>query len=378
MNLNGPSTPTTDPRQAHRATGRRHTSLGLLALPLLLAAFLLAAAPAHAQANPARPPAHCIRDDLPVTLTDSPEATQYRLAGWLCRPHRHASTVELLVPGLTYTHRYWTGPGPGTDYVTTALAAGHAVYLIDRVGTGDSDRPPADQVTAATEAAVTHEAVRALRDGTLGRYPRVVGVGHSFGSIIWMAEAATYHDVDALVLTGLLHDINPQALSLFTNDLYPAADDPTFARTAPPDGYLTTRPGSRAGYFLDPATAVPGAAAWDERNKATATTGELTVTPDDELRYSQAITAPVLLVVGAADALFCGPGQPCQHPAEICQRERAAYPADANLSAVAVPETGHSINLHRRASRTFSLIQRWLTHSGRVPGDATAITPCHP
>lgn len=374
MNPHTPSKTITDQRTRHKSRGWH----ALLAIPLLLAGLLLAASPAPAQPNLGRPASGCVRHDLPVTLTGSPTSTRYRLAGWLCLPRRHTSTVQLLVPGLTYTHRYWTGPGNGADYVTTALAAGDAVYLIDRIGTGASDRPPADQVTTTTEAAVTHQAVHALRDGMIGRFPHVVGIGHSFGSVIWMAEAANNHDVDALVLTGLLHDINPEALSLFTHDLHPAADEPKFGRLALPAGYLTTRPGSRAGYFLDPSTAVSGAAVWDEKTKTTATTGELTFTPDDELRYSRAITAPVLLVVGAADALFCGPGQPCQQPADICQRERYAYATEVNLSAATVADTGHSINLHRSAPRAFNLIQRWLDRGGRAPGDIAAVTSCHP
>ncbi|MEV6848838.1 alpha/beta hydrolase [Actinoplanes sp. NPDC051411] len=352
---------------------RSHLAHLMLALALVLAGFTLGAAPAHAQPRSAR--TECVRHDLAVTLTPGPGSPSYRLAGWLCQPARATSTVQLLRPGLTYTHRYWTGLSAPTDYTAAALAAGDAVYLIDRIGTGASDRPPADQVTTGTEATVTHQAVRALRDGSLGRFTRVVGIGHSYGSVIWMAEAATYHDVDALVLTGLLHDIRVGEMTQFVTDLYPAASDPKFAASAPPDGYLTTRPGSRPGYFLNPDTAVSGAPGWDEQSKTTATSGELTFTPDDELAYSRAITVPVLFAVGATDALFCGPGQPCATAADICQRERAAFPPGTALSAVTVPETGHSINLHRTAPLAFAAITAWLHHQHRSP-NAAPVSSC--
>ncbi|MEV8509661.1 alpha/beta hydrolase [Actinoplanes sp. NPDC051475] len=303
-----------------------------------------------------------------MTLTSNPGAAQYRLAGWLCRPARTTTTVQLLIPGLTYTHGYWTGPDPHSDYTAAALAAGDAVYLIDRISTGSSDRPPADQVTTTTEATVTHQAVRALRDGTIGRFTRVVGVGHSYGSVISMAEAATYHDVDALVLTGLLHDIRIDEMTRFTTDLYPAASDPKFTDSTPPDGYLTTRPGSRPRYFLDRSTAVRSAASWDEQTKTTATTGELTFTPDDELAYSRAITVPVLFVMGTTDALFCGTGQPCTTPADICQREHTAFPIGTPLAAATISRTGHSINLHRTAPQAFTAIAAWLHHQRTAPG----------
>ncbi|UQU67369.1 alpha/beta hydrolase [Couchioplanes caeruleus] len=342
----------------------RHLLISVaVTLAFILAGFALATPAAHAQSAPAGRPG-CARDDLAVTLTASRGASTYRLAGWLCRPARTTSTVQLLIPGLTYTHRYWTGPGIGTDYTAAAVAGGDAVYLIDRIGTGASDRPPADQVTATTEATVTHQVVRALRDGTLGRFTRVVGVGHSYGSVIAMAEAATYHDVDVLVLTGLLHDIRVDEMTRFITDLYPAAADPKFTGTTPPDGYLTTRPGSRPGYFLDPDTAVRGVAGWDEHTKTTATTGELTFTPDDELAYSRAITVPVLFVMGTTDALFCGTGQPCTTPADICQREHAAFPTSTALAAATIPRTGHSINLHRTAPLAFTAITTWLHQRG--------------
>ncbi|MEU4243984.1 alpha/beta hydrolase [Actinoplanes sp. NPDC026619] len=311
---------------------------------------------------------------MTVTLT-TPRPVPYRIAGWLCQPRHQTTTVQVLVSGLTYTHRYWTGPGPNNNQVAAALAAGDAVYLFDRLGTGDSDRPPAAQVTTTSEAAATHQILHALRNGTLGHYPRVIGVGHSFGTVIWMAEAATYRDVDALVLTGLLHDINLDAMTRFTTDLYPAGQDPQFAASAPPDGYLTTRPGSRADYFLNPDTS-PDVAAWDESTKTTATTGELTFTPEDELRYSRAIQIPVLLVLGATDALFCGAAQPCATPADICQRERPAFPHSADLTAAILPATGHSINLHPTAPLAFALMNRWLADLDNGPDHRPQFADC--
>ncbi|GLZ00828.1 alpha/beta hydrolase [Actinoplanes sp. NBRC 103695] len=360
------TTPTTIPSPRRPRTRHLLTRLALAAA-LILTGVAQATPAAQAQPLPAARPG-CARHDLAVTLTATPGAVPYRLAGWLCRPAHATTTVQVLIPGLTYTHRYWTGLDQRTDYTATALAGGDAVYLIDRISTGASDRPPADQVTATTEATVTHQVIRALRDGTIGRFTRVVSVGHSYGSVIAMAEAATYHDVDALVLTGLLHDIRLDEMTRFITDLHPAAADPKFADTAPPDGYMTTRPGSRPGYFLNPQTAARGATGWDEQTKTTATTGELTFTPDDELAYSRAITVPVLFVMGATDALFCGTGQPCTTTADICQREHTAFPNGTPLAAVTVPRTGHSLNLHRAAPLAFTAITAWLHHQRSASG----------
>jgi hypothetical protein len=263
---------------------------------------------------------------------------------------------------LTYDHTYWTASAPaGADYVTSALQAGTAAFVIDRIGTGASVRPPADQVTLDAEATVTHQLVTALRTGELGHFTQIAGVGHSYGSIILQAETAAYHDLDRLVLTGLLHDMNMSTEAAFVTSLYPAAADPVFATAALPDGYLTTQPGSRAGFFLDARTALPTAAAYDEATKATATTGEIALDPSVEATYSRAVRVPVLLIVGSSDAIFCGPGLPCGTAAAICGREQPIYPNAPWLGAVTVPGTGHSLTRHTTAGVAASAANEWLT-----------------
>lgn len=355
-------------RESPRSSRWASATVAVLAT---LAALLALAAPAQAMPDTAGPA--CVRHDTTATLSTDRAAPRYRIAGWLCTPPRPSHTIQLLLSGYTYDHTYWTTPEPSTDWVAAALGSGQAVYMIDRVGVGASDKPAADQITADTEATVTHQIVTALRDGTLGHYRKVIGVGHSYGSLVWMAEAASHHDVDALVLTGMLHGLSPDQITAFVNDLHPAADDPKFANTTLPTGYLTTQPGTRAGFFLDAKTALPGAAAWDEASKSTGTSGELTVTPDTETRYSRQIQVPVLTIVGAADALLCTTDLPCGTGAQLCQRERPDYATTTPLAMASIPETGHSITLHRTAPAAEAIANQWITHpASRITG----VTPC--
>jgi hypothetical protein len=349
------------------------SATAILGLATVGTAILSPMPDAHAQSRaPAPPP--CVRHDLPVTLTATPRAPTYRIGGWLCQPAQPTSTVQILVSGLTYSHRYWTGFGTSTDYVNAAVAAGDAVYLFDRPGIGASDHPPADQITATAEASVLHQITAGLRDGRLGRFHRLVGVGHSFGSFLWLAETAAYHDTDALVLTGLLHDSALATFTTFTNALHPASDDPDFTGVQLPDGYLTTIPGSRAGFFLNVASAVPAAAAWDELNKATTTSGELDWSLAEEDADSQAIREPVLLIVGGSDALFCGHGLPCSTGRDICDREHGHFPSTTALAATVIGDTGHSLNLHRTAPEAFAVGNDWLNDPQRVPSTITRCT----
>jgi len=55
------------------------------------------------------------------------------------------------------------------------------------------------------------------------RYDRVVLVGHSLGSLISWYEAAQFHDVDAVISSGILHTFDGPSVARFGLTLYPAA-----------------------------------------------------------------------------------------------------------------------------------------------------------
>jgi pimeloyl-ACP methyl ester carboxylesterase len=302
---------------------------------------------------------------------------QYQVVGWLCH-QRHAvnRSVELLVSGFTYDHNYWDLPYQPEQYsyVYSAVTAGRTVFNIDRIGVGQSSRPPADDVTVPSEAYVVHQVVQALRAGLVGgvAFSQIVGVGHSLGSAIWMYEASQYRDADALILTGYLHQMAPLPAGI-TDSFYPAATDPRFAGTAIPSGYVTTVPGAatRLMDFYDPAYADPIVARLDDRLAQTGTTGELaTAFAAQDPVVSLAIRAPVLIVVGQEDSIFCAASLdlPCATSASVCARESRYYATSVPLASLVVPEAGHSINLHRHANRWFAAAEAWIDQLGRPDG----------
>ncbi|WP_433616793.1 alpha/beta hydrolase [Dactylosporangium sp. CA-139114] len=338
----------------------------LFVLPLLVTAMLVCTPDtAHAHAVP------CQRLDSWVALTPD-AAARYRVAGWLCRPARPTATVQVLMSGFTYDHTYWDSlPSEGRSYVRAAADAGTAVYNVDRVGVGLSDRPPAEQVTAETEAYVAHQLVQRLRQPPFG-YTRVVGVGHSYGSAVWMVEAATQHDVDALVLTGYLHEPNTTQQAVIAAGLHPAGDDQVFAGDPMPDGYVTTKTDTRGLDFYYLPGADRSVINRDERTKATGTTGErATMGLARDPFYSRHITAPVLLIVGDHDALSCDDAAlPCSTAAQVCARERPYYPAGSQVSVVVIPGAGHSIHGHRTAPLEFVVSNAWSRTALSAPGRA--------
>ncbi len=211
----------------------------------------------------------CTSVKLPVALSQGAAKTNIA-AGQLCRPSHpgpRASTVQLLIHGATYGKTYWDWPQQRYSYVRTALAAGYSTLAVDRLGVGETSRPASELVDSAANAFVLHQWIGALRAGLThgGGFERVVSVGHSLGSALAVEEARTYHDVDALVLSGFLHSLGP-GVEAVGGALYPAAFDPKFAGTIADQGYLTTLPGSRSVFYWLPG-ADPAVVALDETLK---------------------------------------------------------------------------------------------------------------
>jgi pimeloyl-ACP methyl ester carboxylesterase len=297
----------------------------------------------------------CQESRLAVALAAGQPA-DYEVAGRLCYKPNRKNIVHLLISGGTEGHTYWDFPlqPERYSYVRALTNAGYATFNFDRIGIGESDHPPADQVTIEANAFVVHQIVQALRDGRLGAFAKIILVGHSLGSGIAMVEAGQYSDVDGVILTGFLHAAGPAFASLGPI-IYPAKNDPRFAGQNIPDGYLTTLPGTRSLIFWAP-NVEPEVMAVEELFKETITTGELNTFPP--LVFSpnnaQGIQAPVLIVIGQYDNIFCTPPQ-CPE----AQVEATYYAPEAQVEVRVIPRGGHALNLHRNAPSVFATVIEW-------------------
>jgi pimeloyl-ACP methyl ester carboxylesterase len=277
-------------------------------------------------------------------------------------PASTRDTVLLTVHGATYSRVYWDFPYQPEKYsfVRHANAAGYATLNFDRLGNGESDRPLSLHVTPTAEAYAHHQLVEALRSGELGHaWSRVVLAGHSLGSIIGIQQAATYHDVDGLVVTGFLHTYGAGIAVLLAN-LYPSALDPRFAPLGLDLGYLTTKPGTRGSTFYYLPNADPAVVALDEQTKELGTAGELAeFAVVATALTSLQVDVPVLSVVGRYDTIFCGVA-PCGTLLGGTTLEPVAYTPAAELEIVVVPQAGHDLNLQKNAPTTYAAILDWL------------------
>jgi pimeloyl-ACP methyl ester carboxylesterase len=313
----------------------------------------------------------CQSVDLPVSLSAGQPADQ-SVAGTYCVPLTWQAgpyEVDVLTPGATYDSTYWNWPvDPALySYVDKTLSAGRATFDYDRIGTGASSHPPSTDLTIDAEAYVLHQIVTWLRD-TEG-YSQVNLIGHSLGSVIEIQEAGAFHDASRVVVTGLLHapDVGLGFASTLESLMYPADLDPQFAAKNLDPGYLTTIPGTRAADFYS-ASAAPAVVAYDEAHKDVVPVTDLatlatTWALPPGLNTSDDITAPVLVVIGQQDAIFCTdpPVLDCAALSQLLTNETPYYAQAASLTVYSIPDTGHDVALHPSADQSFSLINQWIT-----------------
>lgn len=345
----------------------RVTGIVLAAATATLVLAMLAPAPAHAAvATPSSATgeaSQCSDRFFAVDLGVLPVTVH----GRLCVPAASsgAPELEVLVPGATYLAAYWNAPVEGGkySYVQHATADGFATLALDRLGTGLSSKPLSALVTATGEAQVVHQVISQIRAGLPGApgFRRIALVGHSLGSLITVVEAATYHDEDAVILTGYSTSIQAaQLLRTFVGGLVPAATDPALHTLDP--GYLTTAPGQRGSLFDTTADVDPAVVTWDEATKSVVSIAEV---PDAlALGLSPAMTrrisVPVLLADGSDDAFFCGGAVQCGSDTALVGSETGDFSPAARLQATVLAGAGHDNSLATNADQFYTAAANWL------------------
>lgn len=322
-----------------------------LAVAVALAAIGVAV---PAVGEPAAAPAtQCKNVEVPVKVGTQSGA----ISGTLCVPDG-ATTVQLLVPGYTYDRTYWQMPyKPDTySYVRAANKAGYATLAIDPMGSGASIKPVSVFSTFQASVKTVHKVVRALRSGQLGhQFSKVVGVGHSLGSLTISSAAGQFKDIDALVTTGFTHTIEVAGGPIkVIGRNYSAIFDPKFAGSGLDPLYVTSIPGSRKNFY-NTANVDPEIIALDEKHKTTKTLVDLVTGASmyNTNNVDRTLDIPVFVVTGQRDDLFCGFGSTdCASDAQLAAYERGWYGPKATVEAYAPANTGHDITLELGAATT--------------------------
>jgi pimeloyl-ACP methyl ester carboxylesterase len=347
-------------------------------LALTAAVALTALHPSAGRAAGTNEDQSCTRYALHLRLEPN-EPTDHLVAGWLCALGAYdGQTVILASPSGLSSHAYWDWPQEKDTYsfVRSLTPEGYAVFNYDRIGTGESDRPPAAIVTVQSEAFLQDQLVMLLRNGGIGgiRFGKVVLAGNSLSTLIDIFQAEAYPNVDGLINTGIVVGASPVGLASLFTAFYPAQLDPKFAGNADiPLGYATTLPGSRAQFFYTPA-ADPATIALDEELKETATVGEAS-TFGMGLALTRLVDVPVLSLIGDHDILACV--TVCQPGGVEDTKEHLFWSPATCLELNILPDAGHFVQLQpNSASASNALVRDWLNRRIGHSPSAPATQPC--
>lgn len=308
----------------------------------------------------------CSTATVPVTAVPLLPMT---VQGQLCVPGDSLpTTVQLLLHGATYNRSYWDLPYQPERYSYQRDMAQHglATFAVDELGVGGSSRPLSALLTGAAQAVAVHQVVGHLRAGRVGGtpYAKVVLVGHSAGSAISVIEAATYHDVDGVVLTGVTHLPNvPVVVGDVGLGLQPVTLDPLLGPRGGDPGYLTTKPGTRGHMYYGPTDLDPLAVRADEahaKDQVSATSLVDIISVGLVSPLSLGIDVPVLLANGTDDTGFCGLVRDCSTAAALRAGEAPYFSPAAELSVYVLPGSGHSVALAVNAPEYRAATRAWL------------------
>jgi pimeloyl-ACP methyl ester carboxylesterase len=360
----------------HHIVSGKKLGLTVGALAALLASSVPAsAAPSDAppvvdQGASSSPSGASCRTFVFQVLQNPGDSTRKSVWGQLCHVGSltSAKPVQLLIHGGAYNHTYWDSSfrPEQYNYVKQATALGYATLNIDRLGNGNSDRPDPATLDFNVAGFVAHQVVSALRAGSLGpAFHKVIINGHSMGAAAAENEAENWDDIDALILSGIGHDLSPGVQQTVGGKLYPAELDPKFAGQIQ-TGYLTTVPGQRASAFILPGLVEPGMVAQEESTlKDVLSPNELISLLQDSYNptLTPKIKAPVLFVQGQYDELWClNTGNCNTDPTSAA--EASFYAPGTSFTRVIIPLAGHSINSSVTAPIFYGTTFAWLAFKG--------------
>jgi pimeloyl-ACP methyl ester carboxylesterase len=289
------------------------------------------------------------RVNFAVTLSDG---NTYTIAGFLYYQGSFRNRpLQVLVHGGTYNHNYWDVPtinGRSYSYARFMAEEGYALLAIDQLGTGESSKPDGDFVTLNETALSLHQVLGQMRSGNnplAYAFQQIVLVGHSFGSINAILVQGTYHDADALVVTGLGHV--PHQLPIPPDLIAQLANFPYFPLPAP----------ARSALFYYSPAADPDVIAYDNLSLADLLTrGQLFTTFaavfNPAADHVGAVTGPVLVQLGENDALW---------PSAYAGGEAAYWTSASSITVESLPAVGHAFNTHLDNKTGWRLINQWVT-----------------
>ena len=284
---------------------------------------------------------------VPVAITPGRD-TEYRIHADLHEPENNDSgAIQVLLHGGLFNRLHWDFPyNPERySYVRYMAEAGWPCLAMDRIGNGESSRPPSSEVSLPNSAYTVHQIVQALRTGEIGgtAYERVVLVGHSTGSAVASIEANRYGDVDGLLLTGWAHGIPDMGDFKGWTWHCPTSEEPKFRHLNLDEGYITIRPGAIGPAFYNVEATEPKVLEVEEEIKDTYCILEGATIPFSLDTHN--FRGAVFIANGMLDPYpFAKDRSAARSSAAASAFELPHWHPDVDLQTLILPRQGHVLN----------------------------------
>ncbi len=239
-------------------------------------------------------------------------SSYFYMALGLIPPIGTSRSNTLLLMRVTSTEYTYQQFAPDYSYVAHAGSHGYSTFRYDRIGTGLSDTPDNgfDVVQTATELAILVAMNGKLRNSTeIGgqTWSKVVGIGHSYGSVLTQAVTASYPDFyDAVILQGFSAN-SSYMTNYFQSAGYSIASDtlPGHLSDKPPVWLVTATPATnQLGFWAYPHYD-SDAFELARSTEQPVTLGSL-FTTGSAVEPAPAFFNPVQIVTGDKDFIFTG------------------------------------------------------------------------
>jgi pimeloyl-ACP methyl ester carboxylesterase len=296
-------------------------------------------------------PEQFVKDHVAGTFINS---NTYKIYARYCTPKNTNPGASLVVGvhGQGFDSKYWDFDyKPEYSLVNQAAAHGYPSLIYDRLGTGKSEAPDSGflQSQVYTEIEILAGILKQLRDGTAVKgktFSKIVGVGHSYGSITLHGLTVRHPDLlNGVALTGYAK-MDPSPTVLTVGNWIPGRviDPKRFAHK--PSVWLAS--GSAAAdeavHFWATGFAPE---AFDLARSTISDCVTIGSSAGGFDRRTTNFTGAVFAQAGAHDYPQC---------LSNCTDENISgvqefYPRASNFSYSIVPNTGHSIALHFSSSQ---------------------------
>lgn len=257
--------------------------------------------------------------------------------------------LQVLVHGNSYDHRYWDAGvinGRSYSYIDYMTARGFAILAVDLPGVGASSKPNGYDLSLENIGRALSNLIKELQgpQSALERsFNHITSVGHSMGSSVGVFAEGNWPAADSLIVTATGY-FKGRATSG-----WPAGAREKLLES----DYALVPPELRTAFYYEP-SADPDVIAYDNLTLRTSAPSGLwsdCITLRDDPRNGAAdISCPVYIQLGEHDPIMLG---------EYADQERLSYSSAPRVVIEAIPDIGHSFNLHLKRESSWQGICRF-------------------